>query len=394
MFETINLLNKLISFPTVSSESNLSLIEYTYDLLSKQGFTCSIQKSNCGIKANLIAVIGPKHVPGIVLSGHTDVVPVDGQLWTSDPFNPEIRSDRVYGRGACDMKGFIAAVLSSAAKINARALRVPIIVMLSYDEEVGCGGAKQLIGDLDKFVSAPPLVCIVGEPTQMRVVNAHKGICLMSTRFQGTPGHSSSQTSTVNSISEASKFVCFLNQVSAGKSTVCWDSRSIDNQPAPIHPDATVNVGMIRGGTAVNIVPEYTHLEWEFRYFSHDTKLELLQKVKNFCRVQEVQTNAEVGFNGLSVEFEIFSDLPPLLEDQALPDFISRIISDNVYTKVDYCTEAGLYQNYWKCPTIVCGPGSIEQAHKKDEYIELSQLQIAKCFIDTLIAKCYSSSFV
>lgn len=378
----IAILEKLISYNSESSLSNLNLIEFIEAFLSKRGFTCHTQISECGKKANLVAKIGPIGQRAIILSGHTDVVPVKDQKWTDDPFCTTLRDGKVYGRGSSDMKGFIATVLDSVDKFQLDKLIIPLVLVFTYDEEVGCCGAKALLKQIDNWVEEPPLACIVGEPTLMNVVNAHKGMTLFNTKVKGTPGHSSLLENKVNAIEYGAKIINFLSSFVSNASKETGSLLEKD--------EMTVNVGEVGGGTSVNIVAEYCNIHWESRYFYNDSKKHLLNELESYSQFLMDRENRRLGFNALNISTEHYSELPPLTSNfsDSFCKVVNTILGNNTCHRVNYCTEAGLFQSQWEIPTIICGPGSIEQAHKGDEFVEIEQLETSKEFIDSLLDYC------
>lgn len=361
------LLEQLVAFDTVSARSNLALIEHLRELLGRHGVESRLTFHPDGQKANLLATIGPAVAGGVVLSGHTDVVPVDGQPWSSDPFRCLRRGDRLHGRGTADMKGFIACVLALLPEMTARTLTVPIHLAFSYDEEVGCLGVPALLDDLAANLP-PPAVAIVGEPTRLAVADRHKGIFGFDTAVTRRDGHSSGTHRGVNAIAAAAELVSFLQRLADR----FRDDGPFDDAFDP--PYTTINVGMIEGGTAVNIIPRRCAFRWETRplpaqdpqaivaALDRFAEEELLPRLRLVAPEAEVTTAPRVGVAGLEAD--------PSSPAAAL---LRRLTGVNGTIGVAFTTEAGLFQRAG-IPAVVCGPGSIEQAHQPDEFVEIAQL--------------------
>jgi len=385
--DVIELTKKLISYPTVSRESNLDLIEYIQYLLNSYKIKSQIQYNYDKNKANLIATIGPPEVPGILLSGHSDVVPTDDQDWSQDPFTATVINDKLYGRGSCDMKGFIASVLSCLPKISSlkNQLKKPLHLVFTYDEEVGCYGAKNLASLSSKYIQTEPWLSIIGEPSNMSLVNAHKGMYLLNTQIKGIPAHSSAPTNAVSAIQIAARLICFIEDfIKKKKISACSSSTNFN------HPYSTMNIGSICGGTAVNIIAEDAEFDWEIRFISDREATELLDNFKNYSLQLINDSEKALDNRQLEIITTIASSLPSLLEKnrKTLTQRMSGLLDDLTLNQVDYCTEAGIYQKTWQCPTVICGPGSILQAHKPNEYVALEQLQKSVAFVERIIDKC------
>jgi acetylornithine deacetylase len=375
---TPEMLRRLVAFDTTSAKSNLAIIDFIRDYLAAHGIACRLTPSADGDKANLFATIGPEIPGGIVLSGHTDVVPVVGQPWDSDPFAVVERGGKLYGRGTSDMKGFIAAVLVLVPEmINAR-LRLPLHFAFSYDEELGCLGVGDLIQDVVRNLPRPA-ICLIGEPTLMQLVNRHKGVYSWRTTVTGKDGHSSAPQHGVNAIAAAAEIVAWLVRQAES-----WRRDGpFDDSFEP--PYATGNIGEIRGGTAINIIARECVIDWEFRPipgvdanaaaeqlqgFIDGELLPRLRKVAPACRIETVQTSAA----------------PPLRPEADSPAeaLIRHLTGANQAVGVAYGTEGGLFQAA-EISTVVCGPGSIQQAHQPNEFIALEQLQACDQFLRRLL---------
>jgi acetylornithine deacetylase len=369
----IELLDRLVAFPTVSQDSNLALIDFVRDYLARLGVASRLTFNAERTKANLFATIGAGG-GGIVLSGHTDVVPVAGQVWSSDPFTLTARDGRLYGRGSADMKGFIATVLALVPDLLAQALPEPIHLALSYDEEVGCIGVHGLLADLAAAGIAPRLA-IIGEPTSMRVINAHKGICSMRTTITGVPGHSSRPQRGVNAIVAAASVIDFLEH----------EARAAEARARPASdfepPHTTYNVGTIHGGSAMNIIADRAELTWEFRNVPWDDADALRARAEQFgggelrSRLKERDPRADAAT-------DLVVEVPALIPDPDSPavQLALRLTGQNRTATVAFSTEAGLFQRAG-IAAVICGPGSIDDAHRGDEFVAPSQLEACAAFL-------------
>lgn len=373
--------NKLISFDTTSRESNLELIGYIQDFLSNHGIDCVLTHDATGKKANLFATIPSATgvtTGGIVLSGHTDVVPVDGQTWTSDPFKAEIRDGKLYGRGSCDMKGFIGVALHMVPQILATRLAHPIHLALSYDEEVGCVGAPFMIEELlERGVN--PSGCVVGEPTSMRPIVAHKGINAFRCRVHGHAAHSSLTPQGLNAIEYAARIICHIRDVAER-----FKANGPYDQAFDV-PFTTMQTSMIRGGIALNTVPDICEFEFEYRNLPGLVPDDVMEEILNYINNTVVPAMQKENAAG-KVAVEKLARAPALdaAEDAAITQLVRALTRDNEVRKVAFATEAGLFQAAG-VPSVICGPGNIEQAHRPDEYVALEQLQQCEKFLAALI---------
>ena len=362
----VEILRRLVAFDTTSRNSNLALIDWVAERAQDCGATVRYTHNRERTKANLLVSLGPCDVPGVVLSGHTDVVPVDGQAWTGDPFALRGEGQRLYGRGASDMKGYVACCVAALAEWQGLPLAKPIHLALSYDEEIGCLGVPSLLQDLLAHVARPEFV-LVGEPTDMRIATAHKGFCLYSTSFAGEEAHSSLAHLGRSAIHPAMRFAGFLLETGA---LLAYRSSSVRGM-VPGH--TTFNIGRVEGGSAINIVAGRCTLTWEFRPVPDEDVQAIKQRIANFLRTGLAGEGVGTGLGNVTHE-ELLS-VPPLLADprgaavQWLQDFLGtrETIAVPFGTEAGYFAAAGL-------PALVCGPGSIEQAHRPDEWIERSQL--------------------
>jgi len=371
------MLERLIAFDTTSHLSNLPLIEFVTDYLAGHGIEAITVANEDGTKAALYATIGDATAGGVVLSGHTDVVPVADQDWSTDPFELAEADGKLYGRGTCDMKGFIAIALAMVPDFKAQKLAQPIHLALSYDEEVGCIGIEPLIRHVTATLPRPKLV-IVGEPTSMRVVNAHKGTQRFCTDVKGHEAHSSATHVGVNAVMYAAEAISELNRIAA-------ESRRRGDPSGRFEPPyTTVHVGTVEGGTAVNIVPRSCSFEWEVRAVPGDDGEWITDRYKAFTDdlVQEMRMVSE----RTGIETRKGDGVPVFAPQDGSPaeSLALKLARQNDTHTVAFATEAGHFQNYG-IPAVVCGPGDIEQAHKPDEFIELSQIEACVGFMQRLI---------
>ncbi len=377
---SIDHLKRLIAFPTVSRDSNLALIEHIAAFLTPLGFTCRVIESEDARKANLYASIGPADKAGIVLSGHTDVVPVTGQDWSCDPFQLTKKDGRLYGRGSADMKGFIACCLALAERLEASLLPVPVHFAFSYDEEVGCLGVRRMI-DVMADMAVKPRFCIIGEPTSMQVVTAHKGKQAYRVTTSGLEAHSSLAPNGVNAIHLAVDTICELRQIQ--KEITETGTRDGDYDIAY----TTVHVGTISGGEALNIVPNHCSFDFEIRHLPGDDPAAIMARVTEAPKRRVARARAR--FAGADIRFHERINYPALETppDSDVVTFVKSLTGANATAKISFGTEGGLFQSRLGLPTVVCGPGSISVAHKPDEFIEESQMAACDRFLDKLVAR-------
>jgi len=377
--DTKRILADLVAFPTVSADSNLGLIAYAADRLGDCGATIKITRDDTGQKANLFATIGPDRDGGIVLCGHTDVVPVEEQDWHSPPFTAREDGGRIFGRGTCDMKGFVAAALASAPLFADRALSRPIHIALTYDEEIGCHGARRLAEEL-AHTSHRPAVAIIGEPTEMRLVSGHKGSFEYTTVFTGLKGHGSQPDAGVNAIEFAIRYGTKLMELAER-----LKSKPTNTGFDP--PWTTVQIGRISGGSARNIIAGHCSLEWEMRPARAEDADNVKRDMETYCATVLLPAMRTVGPD-VSIETEIVGEIPGLTptDDSEARRLVAELIGANSADLVSFGTEAGIYQALG-ISTVVCGPGSISQAHKPDEFIETAQLESCLDMLTGLAAK-------
>lgn len=377
---TMDTVTRLIGFDTVSRKSNLELIHWARDYLDGLGIASRLVHDDDGAKANLFATIGPEDVPGVVLSGHTDVVPVDGQEWDTDPFTPTLRDGRLYGRGAADMKSFIAVALALVPEMQQAALRRPLHLVLTFDEEVGCYGMHKLLPTLADL-PVRPAACIVGEPTEMKIVIAHKGKSNYRCHVHGLEGHSSLPEEGVNAVEAAAEIVAYLKGMARRRR----QTGPFDAGFTP--PYTTIHTGTIHGGTALNIIPKDCSFDFEFRNLPNDDTAPLLAEVKAFVR-DHIEPEMRAVSRNTGVQFETRLEMQGLgtPEDADVVTLAKQLTGSNGTAKVSFGTEGGLYQQAG-IPTVICGPGNIEQAHSPNEWIALEQIAQAETFVRRLIER-------
>lgn len=374
-------MEKLIAFPTVSSQSNLELVEFVREYLAGHGVKSHLVYEKSGTKANLYAHIGPDIEGGVVFSGHTDVVPVEGQNWDSDPFCVVEKNGKYFGRGTCDMKGFNAIVLSLVPQMVAADLKRPIQIALSCDEEIGCLGAPFMISELDRSLPKASVV-VVGEPSMMKVVTGHKGSIGFTTNVHGFEVHSSLMHKGVSAVMVAARLIewlrCRFEENKAGA------PNAIDSMFEP--PFTTLHAGIIKGGSATNITAKECSFSCDIRCPASQDPLDWFQRYKDFTEQVEAQMQAINPETSIEI---VARDMIPALrpeENGSAESFVRQITGDNGTHVVSYSTEAGQFQreNY---SVVVCGPGSIEQAHQPNEYITKEQFEAGTEFVRRVITK-------
>ncbi|MCC0042834.1 MAG: acetylornithine deacetylase [Brucellaceae bacterium] len=377
---TQEILGELISFPTVSADSNLELIAYAADLLSEAGAALSISRDETGAKANLFATLGPHVDGGIVLSGHTDVVPVDDQEWTGDPFVMDERGGLLYGRGTCDMKGFIAACLAMAPAYAKLDLKRPVHFAFTYDEETGCFGARALMAEIAK-ADFRPSVAIIGEPTSMRVIEGHKGCYEYTTEFIGREGHGSQPDLGVNAVEYAVRYIGKLLDIGEHLKGRAPPQSRFDP------PWTTIQVGRIAGGAARNVIAGRCEVEWEMRPVQ-DTDVSFVKSDIEAYVDGVLKPAMKAVSPGADVITHTIGEVEGLqvASESEARDIVFELTGAAEADVVAFGTEAGLFQAAGMS-AVICGPGSIEQAHKPDEYIALDQLQACLDMLDRLKSK-------
>lgn len=385
LYSSLEMLEKLVSFPTISRNSNLDLIDFVENYLNEHGVPSNRVYNDDKTKANLYAQIGPSEPNGVILSGHTDVVPVDGQNWSTDPFQLTQQDGKLYGRGACDMKGFLALCLSLVPEMKAANLQRPIQLALSYDEEVGCLGVNDMIVEMRHTLPRARAV-IVGEPTKMEVVSSHKGMLGITTHVRGYEVHSSLVHQGVSAIFYAAKLVNWLEaKMEENKKASLLAGPAYHG--APYYPPyTTLHVGILNGGTATNITAKDCHFSTDCRFIPSEGAQKWLGEYRAFAAEIEKQMQAIHPDTGIDIKVHVENpgcSIEPS-ETAYAEEIARRLTGKNENKTVSFGTEAGNFQSngYSVC---VCGPGSIEQAHQPNEYIELSQLAAGEEFLRGLV---------
>jgi acetylornithine deacetylase len=375
---TLAILERLVSFATVSRDPNRPLIDFVRAFLTGHGIESEIVEAEGGRKANLFATIGPRDRPGIMLSGHTDVVPVDGQRWSSDPFRLRVVDGRAFGRGAADMKGFVASALALAGRAASRDLAIPLHLAFSHDEEIGCVGVRSLI-DVLRTRPLRPRFAIVGEPTGMTIATGHKGKLAARATCSGVTGHSALAPKALNAIHLACDFVGALRRLQDDIERT--GPRDVDYDV----PYSTLHAGRIEGGTALNIVPERCTLEFEIRNVAEDDPEAILSRLMD--EAAAITAARHEVFPEASIAIERLNDYPGLATpaDSAVVDFLRGLLDEAPLRKVAFGTEGGLFAGRLGIPTVVCGPGSMEQGHKADEFIAVDQLAACDRLMERLL---------
>jgi acetylornithine deacetylase len=376
--QTRDILARLVAFDTVSSRPNIELMTWVHDLLAGAGVQSLLIPDAGGGKANLFATIGPVDRPGVMLSGHTDVVPVEGQHWTHPPFALTQADGRFYGRGVTDMKGFVACALSAALAATRRPLTTPLHLAFSYDEEVGCLGVGSLI---DHLAAAPvrPLMCIVGEPTGMQAATGHKGKIALRATCTGREGHSALAPMAMNALHLGADF---LNAVRALQAEVAATGLRDGDYDVPY---TTLHVGKMNGGVQVNIVPNTCVLDFEIRSLAGDDPQALIDRLE--AAAESICAPLRVDFPEAAIRIERLWDYPGLgtPSDAAVVRFVQGLTGANGTIKVAFGTEGGLFSERLGVPTVICGPGSMAQGHKPDEWVSLDQIARCEAMLERLV---------
>ena len=376
---SLDLIARLVSFDTVSDRSNLALIDFVREYLDGHGVESQLLHDEAGGKANLLASIGPSGAAGVVLSGHTDVVPVEGEQWDSDPFVPTERQGRLYARGSADMKSFIGAVLGLVPALVTAPLRYPVHIALSYDEEVGCLGVRRMLPALVQLPVRPTL-CVVGEPTGMAIGVAHKGASRWRVVVRGDPCHSGLAPRGVNAVEYAAELIVFIADISRQR-----------QEKGPFRDDfeiahTTLQTGTVSGGTALNIVPAQCSFEFEVRNLPDDDAESILSQIQRFA-AEEIEPRMQRRVATTGIRFEPLGSYPGL-ETPGNSEIVSLVgnwLGTRDYSTVPYGTEAGLFDEVAGIPCVVCGPGRIEQAHRANEYVEFDQIRQCEHFLQRLL---------
>jgi acetylornithine deacetylase len=378
--QTEDILERLIAFDTTSSKPNMALIDWVRDLLAKAGIEAVIVPDAAKGKANLYATVGPEGIGGVMLSGHTDVVPVEGQDWTRPPFALTRDSGRLYGRGTTDMKGFCAAAIAALIRAKGRGLRTPLHLALSYDEEMGCLGVRSLI---DMLEAAPvrPAMCIVGEPTGMAVATGHKGKVALRATCVGREGHSALAPFALNALHLAADFIAAIREEQAQIATHGLRDGDYDV------PYTTVHAGVMRGGVQVNIVPNQAVIDFEIRSLAEDDPEAVIARLRAAAAAL-VAPHLDT-FPEAAIRVDWLWDYPGLgtPSDAAVVNFVKGLTGANGTIKVAYGTEGGLFAQRLGIPTVICGPGSMAQGHKPDEYVSMEQMARCEAMLEALLAR-------
>ena len=376
--QSLELIRQLLRFDTTSRRSNLALIDWVREYLGSRGIACRLTHDDDKAKANLFATIGDRHLPGIVLSGHTDVVPVDGQAWSVDPWAGVVKADRLFGRGAADMKSFLGIVLALVPDMLNKRLATPIHLAFSYDEEVGCIGVGRMIRDMQDSGVAPG-ICIVGEPTGMKVVTGHKGKLALRAQVCGREAHSALAPYAVNALEYAAEIIVELRRMQRDAAQNGPFNREYDP------PYTTLHVGVLHAGSALNIVPRECTFDFEFRTVPQDDPHRLLDRLQTYCTEELLPQMQRIAPES-RVAFETRSDNPGLHTEETAPIVgrIERLANGGRGGKVAFASEAGQFQRAG-FEAVICGPGSIEDAHKPDEFITFEQIRKGEAFIGRVI---------
>ncbi|TEA77066.1 acetylornithine deacetylase [Allopusillimonas ginsengisoli] len=373
--QTLEMITKLVGFDTVSRNSNLQLIHFVRDYLAEHGVQSHLVSNPEGTKANLFATVGPQVEGGVVLSGHTDVVPVDGQPWDTDPFTIVQKDGRLYGRGTCDMKSFSAIGLAMVPDLLRRGLKRPIHFALSYDEEIGCFGAPSMIDRLTTDIARPSAV-IVGEPTSMRPIVAHKGIAALRTTVTGYEAHSSQVQRGVSAVTTAARLITFIDDMMAENK-----ARAAADCPF-VPPYTTLHVGVVHGGTALNIISRECAFVWDIRALPGDDWRQYLERFQAYA--DSLLPAMRAIAPQASIDTEILADAPPLRDQGgAAQQLVFGLCGHHHTGVVPYAAEAGQFQERG-FEVVLCGPGSIDQAHQPNEYIDIDQVSACERFLEQL----------
>ena len=373
--KTISVLTDLIGYPSVSSESNLDIINYLSDKIKSLGGKIDIIKTSDNKQANIFATIGPEIDGGIVLSGHTDVVPAKELNWNSDPFKLTRKDDLLYGRGSCDMKGFIASTIVAAEILKNKNLNYPVHFSYTYDEEIGCFGARHLIKELKKYKYKPSIV-IIGEPTNMEIIEAHKGDCEYTTCFHGIEGHASNPEKGLSAIEYGSLFTNKLFELGN-------ELKKRAPSDSPFNPPwTTVQVGKIEGGVAHNVIAGQCSIDWEMRPINEEDKNFVKNNLLKYCQ-NKLLPEMQSKFAEAKIETETIGEIPGLIpqKDNQARVIMQDLLQSNSTGVISFGTEAGIFQEM-NMDVVVCGPGSIDQAHKANEFVSISELD--KCLQNLL----------
>lgn len=371
MMKSSELLTQLIAFDTTSYKSNLDLILHVKALLDQHKIDTLLNFNAEKNKANLLATVGPKDQPGIMLSGHSDVVPVEGQQWDSPAFEAQFKDGKIYGRGTADMKGFLACAIMTMLDASKQMLKRPLHLCISYDEEIGCIGVRGILDQLAATIK-PPMLCVIGEPTMMQLALAHKGKTVFRAHCCGEEGHSALAPNYVNAIHVASSLVESIQRVQQDLQRGGHQDLGYDI------PYTTVHVGKIAGGTALNIVPNSCAVDYEIRHLAEDSSVDIQNQILNQITAH---FRDQIGVE----EVNQYPGLKTSPTIDAVKFMQELLPTDTTVSNISYGTEGGLFQNALHCPVVVCGPGDIAVAHRPNEYVDVSQIQLCEIFLDKLL---------
>jgi acetylornithine deacetylase len=381
-----SIIERLINFKTVSRDSNLGLIEWVRDYLHGFGAVTRLTHDATGKKANLFATLGDSPKPGLILSGHTDVVPVDGQNWDTDPFAAVERDGKLFARGSADMKGFIGIILAQAPKfvaaLNENRLDAPLHYSLSYDEEVGCLGVRGLIRDLEEN-NIRPAGCVVGEPTSMQPIIAHKGTHRFRCAVHGREAHSSYVTHGVNAIEYAARLIVFIRQIADRLAQI--EQRDYGFTV----PYSTLSTGLIQGGIAANVVPKDCVFSFDMRTLPQASPEALYQEIRAYAERLAQEMRSVDAAAGIDLEWVSQTVGLAAAETDGIVRWAMQLARSSTMGKVSYGTEAGLFQKMG-VPTVICGPGDIAEAHRPNEFVALDQLAQCERFMDRILETGYA----
>ena len=373
-----DILERLLAFDTVSSRPNMALMTYVKGLLEEAGLAVTLVPDAEGGKANLYASTGPAGAGGVMLSGHTDVVPVEGQTWTKPPFALTEADGRYYGRGSADMKGFVACAIVAMLDAARRPLKVPLHLALSYDEEIGCMGVRSLI-DLLETAPVKPRFCIVGEPTGMQVATGHKGKVALRATCTGREGHSALAPMALNALHLAADFIGAVRRLQAEVAATGLKDGDYDV------PYSTLHVGKMSGGVQVNIVPNHAVLDFEIRSLAGEDVAGLIRRLE--AEAEAIVAPLRAEFPEAAIKVERLWDYPGLgtPSDAAVVNFVKGLTGANGTIKVAFGTEGGLFDQRLGVPTVICGPGSMAQGHKPDEFVSVEQMDRCQAMLAELV---------
>ncbi len=376
-YSSQEMIARLVGFDTTSRDSNLALIDFAEDYFTGYGATTRRTYDDDKRKANLFATIGPDVAGGVVLSGHTDVVPVDGQDWHSNPFEVIEKDGLLYGRGTADMKSFLAIAMAALPDLVAKSVKRPIHFALSYDEEVGCIGVSRLLQDIGENLPMPQ-VAVIGEPSDMQIVNAHKGVHGFEVRITGKAAHSSQPHRGASAIIAAGKIIAFIDRLAQEKRAEARPESGFEP------PYTSFQVGLIEGGTALNIIPESCNFIWEFRAVPWEDDQAIVAAVRRFIDEEALPALREFAPEA-DIELIDRAKVPPLSpeDDGPAEALVRQLTGANAVGVVSYATEGGLFQEAGMS-AVICGPGSIDQAHQPNEFIALSQVELCERFMARL----------